>query len=416
MTRLLAPDAFGVMAIAIVINTGLTLFSDVGLFQSIVRSSRGNEPAFLNTLWVIQIARGFIIWLAAILLAAVLYFMQEAGVILQNSTYGHHALPYVIVAIGFTAVIAGLESTKVATAKRELAIGQLSRLEILANIAAVSVTIGWGMIQPTIWALVGGWTAGALTRMALTHVMLFGMQNRPQWDHSAFLEIFHFGKWIIVSSILGFMLMNGDRILLGGLVTPEILGLYAIAFSLVSVMQQTSSRLMTGVIFPALSTVVRDRPDNLKSVYYKLKLPLDVTFLFAAGCLFSMGQLIVDILYDPRYAGAGMILQILALTLVTARYEISEQCYLALGKPRLLTALNATRLATLYTAIPAGYAAFGLEGAVWGVIIGLGSAIPLSLYFNSKNGILDIKKELIVLPAFPAGIILGEAIMALLKH
>ncbi len=416
MTRLLAPDAFGVMAIAIVINTGLTLFSDVGLFQSIVRSSRGNEPAFLNTLWVIQIARGFIIWLVALLLAATLYFLQDIGFLTSESTYGNSHLPHVIALIGIAAVFTGLESTNVAVAKRDLAIGQLSRVEILGNFSAVLITIGWGFLSPTIWALVGGWVSGALIRTVLTHTMLDGKPNRLNWDQAAFLEIFHFGKWIVVSSILGFMLMNGDRILLGGLVPPEVLGLYAIAFSLVSVAQQTSSRLMTSVVFPALSSVVRDRPANLKSVYYKMKLPLDLAFLFASGCLFSMGQLIVDILYDPRYAGAGAILQILALTLFTARYEISEQCYLALGKPRLLTALNAVRLVTLYAAVPVGYAAFGLQGAVWGVVIGLGSAIPLSIYFNFRNGILDVRKELIVLPAFLAGIILGEAVMALPAH
>jgi len=412
MTRLLAPDAFGVMAIAIVVNTGLTLFSDVGLYQSVVRSSRGNDPLFLNTLWMIQIARGFFIWALALIIALVLYLLQSVDFATPTSTYGHPSLPYVIAVVGFTAVIAGLESTKVAIAKRELAIGKLSRVEILGNITAVTVTVGWGLLEPTIWALVGGWIAGALTRTILTYIMLDGMPNRPHWDSAAFQEIFHYGKWIALSSMLGFMLMNGDRILLGGLVTPEILGLYAIAFSLISVAQQTSSRLMTSVVFPALSEVIRNRPANLKSAYYRMKVPLDSAFLLASGGLFSMGPLVVDWLYDPRYSGAGEILQILALTLFTARYEISEQCYLALGKPRLLTILNTIRVAVLYALIPAGFAAFGLYGAIWAVVVGLGSAIPFSLYFNYKNGILDIGKELMVLLAFPAGIIAGHALSA----
>src|SRR5688572_2933464 len=69
MTRLLVPEMFGVMAIATMVMYGLALFSDVGLRQSVVQSRRGREPAFLDTAWTIQIARGFVIWGAALAVA-----------------------------------------------------------------------------------------------------------------------------------------------------------------------------------------------------------------------------------------------------------------------------------------------------------------------------------------------------------
>src|SRR4051812_39078328 len=58
MTRLLVPEAFGIMAIAALIMYGLALFSDLGLRQNIVQSARGNDVAFLNTAWMVQIMRG----------------------------------------------------------------------------------------------------------------------------------------------------------------------------------------------------------------------------------------------------------------------------------------------------------------------------------------------------------------------
>src|SRR6267378_378285 len=64
MTRLLLPDMFGVMAIATTIMIGLSMFSDVGLRQSVVQSPRGGESSFLNTAWTIQVLRGVLIWLA----------------------------------------------------------------------------------------------------------------------------------------------------------------------------------------------------------------------------------------------------------------------------------------------------------------------------------------------------------------
>jgi len=62
MTRLLMPEMFGLMSIATTVMIGLTMFSDVGLKQFIVQHSRGNESAYLNTAWIVQILRGVLLW------------------------------------------------------------------------------------------------------------------------------------------------------------------------------------------------------------------------------------------------------------------------------------------------------------------------------------------------------------------
>ena len=51
--------------------------------------------------------------------------------------------------------------------------------------------------------------------------MIPGAANRFEWDSAAFQEIFHFGKWIFVATIFGFLMDSGDRLLLGGLVSPD---------------------------------------------------------------------------------------------------------------------------------------------------------------------------------------------------
>ena len=70
MTRLLVPEMFGVMAIATIVMVGLAMFSDLGLRQSIVQSRRGDDPAFLNTAWALQILRGLVLWAIALAIAS----------------------------------------------------------------------------------------------------------------------------------------------------------------------------------------------------------------------------------------------------------------------------------------------------------------------------------------------------------
>ena len=58
LSRMLFPQAFGLMAIVRLVLNGLELLSDAGVAFSIIRDRRGDEPSFLNTAWTIQIIRG----------------------------------------------------------------------------------------------------------------------------------------------------------------------------------------------------------------------------------------------------------------------------------------------------------------------------------------------------------------------
>src|SRR5262245_37530197 len=87
MTRLLVPEMFGVMAIATIVMVGLAMFSDLGLRQSIVQSPRGSDPAFLNTAWILQIARGFLLWIIALTISALIYAADRGGMVPLGRVY-----------------------------------------------------------------------------------------------------------------------------------------------------------------------------------------------------------------------------------------------------------------------------------------------------------------------------------------
>src|SRR6056297_894581 len=78
LTRILFPEAFGLMALVAVFLTGLKMFSDFGLNASIIRSARGDDPIFLQTAWTVQILRGIMLWLISVMLAGpVAAFYEE---------------------------------------------------------------------------------------------------------------------------------------------------------------------------------------------------------------------------------------------------------------------------------------------------------------------------------------------------
>src|SRR5206468_8880982 len=101
--------------------------------------------------------------------------------------------------------IAGFGSTKTAEASRNLALGRLMLIDIFGQIAALICMLGWTWVDRSIWALVAGSICWSLILTLLSHIWLPGTANRWQWDPSAFRDIFHFGKWIFVSSVFSFL-------------------------------------------------------------------------------------------------------------------------------------------------------------------------------------------------------------------
>ena len=407
MTRLLVPEMFGVMALANVLLIGLSLFSDIGLSQNIVQSRRGNDPVFLNTAWTIQIIRGALIGLLAIMLALVLYFMNVSGWLPEDSVYAEPILPYIMAVLSLNAVIGGFTSTKLATANRSLSMGRVTRIELLSQVAGLVFMITWALIDRSIWALVMGSLVAALFKMLLSHFLLPGEKNRLYLEIQAFWEIFHFGKWIFLTSILGFLAMNGDRLLLGTLTDSATLGIYAIAYFMVHAIERILAKVIGKVSFPALSEIVRERREALKTVYYKFRLPVDIATLFFTGLLFASGHLLIQLLYDERYLAAGHMLEILSLSLFAVRFSVDSQCYMALGKPRLLIPLVLVRILALFGLMPLAFHTWGLSGAVWVAGVSSFFSIPITFYFRIQYNLFDLKRELVVLPLLVVGYLFG---------
>jgi O-antigen/teichoic acid export membrane protein len=410
MTRLLVPEMFGVMAIALTVMIGLALFSDIGLRQSVVQNESGGEQNFLDTAWVVQILRGFAIALIAICAGLLFALAGRHALLPADSAYAAPVLPYVLAALGLGAAISGLESTKALEASRRLTLGRVTQLDIAAQLAGVACMLVLATVDRSIWILVAGSLAASAARTALTHAWLPGAGNRWRWDPAAFREIIGFGKWIFVSSVLGFVANAGDKILLGGMIAAGALGVYSIAFLLLSAVEQILVKVMSDVAFPALSEVARDRRSDLRETIYKFHWPLAIAAYLASGCLVVSAPSIVGLLYDARYQDAGWMLQILAAALVAVPSRVHTVCLLALGLSRLHSHLVGVRLAALFVAMPLGFHFFGLPGAIWGAVLSHYSMVPFTFAYGARERLLDLRKEVLALPAVGLGALLGIGI------
>jgi len=236
--------------------------------------------------------------------------------------------------------------------------------------------------------------------MLLSHNALLGERNIWCWDQQALHEIFHFGKWIFGASIFTFLMSQGDRLLLGALITPQELGVYTIAFFLAMAFNKMMRKLMSSVLYSALSDVVRNRPEELKQVYYKIRAPLDLVVMVVVGVLASSGHLIIEFLYDDRYQEAGWMLEVLSLSTIFLGTTMAGVCFMALGDSKSIMFLTGVTALFLFVSVPVAFFFFGVYGAVVAIALHSIVEIPLIFYKMHRYRLLSWVDEFKAWPVF----------------
>ena len=247
LTRLLFPAAFGQMTLVTTLIVGITLLSDIGLAPSVIQSQRGDEPAFLNTAWTLQVLRGGALWLVACMLA------WPAAAFYHDRT-----LLAVLPVLALSTLMTGFNSTSLLTLSRHMGVRRMFYFDFSSQIVALLVTVGWAMKWPSVWALVAGNLATNLYRLVLSHhaTLMPGLRNRFHWDRTAAHEIARFGKWIVLGTAFYFFASQGDRLILGKKISLAELGVYGIAFSLSDVPRSIINAFSYKVGYPFVAKII----------------------------------------------------------------------------------------------------------------------------------------------------------------
>lgn len=415
LTRLLVPEAFGLVAAVNVLYFALALFSDLGVWQSVVRAGSDADHRFLGTAWSIQLLRGLLLAGAVLGLALVLALGAEAGWFGAQTVYADPRLPWMMAVFAICALIQGGESINLALAERRLQAGALARLELLTQFSAFLVTLALAFAWRSAWALLGGMVFSVLLRTVLSHILLPGVWVSPCWDGVSARQILGYGKWIWVSSVIGFLGGHGEKLILGASLSVASFGVFSIAATLVAAAVSVVSSINGRVIFPSLSEALRSSDSQAAPrVYTRVQQLADGLLGLLAGGLLMTGHRVVALLYDPRYAEAGWMLEYLSLGLLAMRQQILEQLMFARGQPGWVIVNNALRALGLLCLIPAGYATAGERGAILGVVASQFASWPLSLLFKYRLGLLSWSSERWWLPALAGGLALGWLVERLL--
>jgi len=386
LTRLLFPEAFGMMALISVILMGLAMFSDVGVGPSIMGSKRGDEPAFLDTAWTIQIIRGVILWALALALTWPMALF-----------YGEPDLIRYLPAAALTMLIAGFNPTRMEVQNRHLRAGRLTVIELGAQVVGIVVAIVLAWATQSIWSLVISGIATSLAMLAGLNLFLPGERNRLRWEPAAARELIHFGKWIFLSTFMGFAIGQADKVILGRVLDLGTFGLFNIAFFVASFPWLMGGMVMRRVLIP----VYRESPPAASAANFarvrKMRAAGTGGLIAMAAVLALGGDWIIGLLYDARYhAAGGMAVLIAAVQAPALIIMTCDQAALAAGDSRRFFVFTTIRAVTVTGGILIGWHLGGLPGALIGLGLGNLAAWPALGWLLRPHGAWDWKLDLVL--------------------
>ena len=399
MTRLLVPEAFGLMAVVLTVLTLAEMVSDMGVKQSVVRSPRGEEPLFLRIAWSVQVLRGAAI--AALVLSVALgLWLLGPSLAPEGSVYAEPVLPALIVVSTLAVLARGFESTGMSRAARRMDMRAITTIELGTQVAALAVMLALAWASPTVWALLGGMVFAGILRTAWTHWAFRDLPMRPAWDRETTREMWVYGRWIIVSSMAGFVVNHSDRLIFAALLDPTTFGLYAVATLWIQAGMGVIATLSGQTVLAATSEALRTRAHAFPAIFAKLRLAFGA-FLLAAFLAMLLGaDLLVGLLYTEDYAGAAVFLALLSFRFLTQYFNPHTALLLAQGRSRTVAATVWTAAAVLVAAVPLAWHLAGPEAAVLAAALAsIASApIPVTAIARTMPG-LAARRDLAVAAA-----------------
>lgn len=375
LTRILFPEAFGIMATSHIVIVMVQLFTDVGIKTAIVQNPKGAQSEFLDTAWVICLIRGVFLALIIMLLAWPL-----------SLYYNQPEIKGILIILALSPLFLGFENPAIMVLIKKFRVEKKVALELTSQPLGLLSTIILAYLMQSVYALAIGTSLSSLYRVVGSFIV-DPYRPRLRIDRTFGLEIFHFGKFIFINTLVSFTAMNIDILMIGKMLPMKDLGLYSLGKNIGQLVWIVCLQIFVQSYMPAVSSVYNDLPRIIRmykrSVTLILALTIPLSMVFA---LFSHD--IIQILYDPRYQDASISMLWFSISGIFLVFiAINTNTFIAMGKPVYETMAMAAGTLFIFVLIPAGTNLYGLHGAAAGmcvsiVIIAVAQTINLKRAFG----------------------------------
>ncbi|KAA3656192.1 MAG: lipopolysaccharide biosynthesis protein [Chloroflexi bacterium] len=324
LMRLLNPEDFGAVALALILLTTSSLFSALGLETAIIQSSHDNRkiafPSFVITM-------GF---------ATILFLILNTNILTFARLLGDEEIVPILRWLSLLILIDAAYAIPAALTRKQLMFGKVGIAGMLYRITYTTMTLTLAFLGYGVWSLVYANLISSLIHTVAYFWLSPGWDwiIPRRWDMKVVRDLLRFGIQSTFSTVLHYLHTHVDDWLVGRYLGKQALGYYSKAYDFSNNTVIQISDNVVGIVFLPSYTQMQHDPDKLTRAYLKsVQLVLLIVVPLAFGVL-AIAPEMVWVLWGAKWAPMIPIMQIFALLLLTRPIASNTiPLFQALGKP-----------------------------------------------------------------------------------
>lgn len=320
LTKLLRPQDFGLVAMAIVFTGFVTMFVDMGIGQALVQKQDATEEHYCSTFWLnfafgilmMILVAGFSPWIA--------WFYRQPR------------LQPMVAVLSLNFVFSSLTVVQQSQLMKKMEFKKLAMRDIMAVILSGLVGIGLALAGFGAWSLV----AQSLSFTAGNAFIIWVLSPwRPKFIFSLerVKDMVSFSSHMAGFNTVNYLARNVDKMLIGRFLGPEALGLYSLAYKLMMLTVENISWVVGKVMFPVFSKIQQDL-ENVRRIFVGMVKSAALVTFPLMGWLFVLAPEIVRIFWGTPWLGTVVLIRIFCVCgMAQSLMVLGGTIYMSQGRP-----------------------------------------------------------------------------------
>jgi len=376
LARLLTPKDFGLFGLCLVAVQAMKVLTKSGFWAALLQK-QGDVHPYLDTYFVVSAIRG-----------AVLSVLLFAGAGVTSVLMGQPEAVPLLKLVSLCFLVEGLTSPAIVHYWRDLRLGRECIYQIVGTVSDLIVAVGAAIVLRNAWALVLGLLARDIAQSAVSYVLApyrvggWGSLLKAR-------QLFIFGGWIFVTSILMFLLDQGTMLFVGRILGVSALGLYVLASQVGSKPAREFISVLANPAFVAFSTLQNDLP-KLRHAYLKTVQLISIVAVPTSVAVAVLAENIVGVFLDDQWASIVGVLMVLGLWSGLQSVNIAAYAlFKASGRPGTETQIRLWQMLAVAATLWPLCRAFGLLGV--GVALLWSELLITPFLWHKLRVIIDLR-------------------------
>jgi len=373
LARLLSPDEFGIVSLAAVFVTLVTLVTDLGLTPALIRRRDPTDLQLNTAFWTSLL-------LSCVLAAALILSAPTIAAALHEPRTG-----VVLAVLAVQIPVASLRLVPLSTLTRQMRFKALAVRQVAATTIGTVGAIILAAAGQGVWALVFQSMGGVAIDVA---ILWWSVAWRPRlaFSLSESKELLSFGLPALATQAVHLGRDNGVDLIVGAMLGTHALGVWTVATRIARTILRLFATVLNTVALPTFAHVQGDHDRLVRALRRAVRATAGIAVPGMIG-LAAISPTAITLVFGNRWSVSSQVAEVTAImAAITVVQWLDGNVWWAFGRPGIEFNLTlAISLAHLLAAIVAAHYG-GVMAVAWALLARTLLSVPLRVLVLHRCG------------------------------